>query len=238
MSKAEAIEYFSREVQRGMGPSLAKLILYGSTATGEAGAGSDIDIAAIHFGDSREALDRVAEAGFEAALRYGEIIECIPISVHEYRHGGGHSFFVKAVRSGGVLFQMDEKDAIRQEAAEYLELADEYRSYAKGALERGEFRAAVDLGYNAAEVLVKALINVQGEILTQIHGGIVQQFGRLYVLSGSLGRSMGADMHKALIRRGKARYDPKALLTREDAETVLGLIQILSDRLSSELQSS
>lgn len=235
MNRAEAIEYFSRELQRAMGPSLARLMLYGSVATGEAEVGSDIDIAAIHFGGETDVLDRVAEIGFETALRYGEIVECIPISVHEFRKGAHHSFFLREVQRGRVLFEMDEKDAIRQEAGEYFGLADEYRSYAKAALERGENRAAVDLGYNAAELLVKALILVRGESLAQTHGGIVQQFGRLYVMSGTLDRSVGADLHKALILRGKARYDPKALLTKEDAGTVLQLVGVLASRLSGEI---
>jgi uncharacterized protein (UPF0332 family)/predicted nucleotidyltransferase len=237
VSRTESIEYFSREVQRALGPSLAKLILYGSTATGEAQPGSDIDIAAIHFGSGREVLDRAAEIGFETALRYGEIIECIPISVHEYRHGGDRSFFLREVRRGRILFEMDEKGAIRQEASEYLALAEEYRSFAKGALERGEYRAAVDLGYNAAEVLVKALILLRGESLAQTHGGIVQQFGRLYVVGGRLDKRLGSDLHKALLLRGKARYDPKALLAREDAETILVLIETLVNHLSRDLAS-
>lgn len=128
-NRAEAIGYFSREMQRAIRSSLAKLILYGSAATGEAGEGSDIDLAAIHFGGGKEVLERVAEVGFETALRYGEIIECIPISVHEFRAGADRSFFLREVRRGRVLFEMDEKESIRQEAGEYLALAREYRSF-------------------------------------------------------------------------------------------------------------
>jgi uncharacterized protein (UPF0332 family) len=237
VGRTESIEYFTREVQRALGPCLAKLILYGSTATGEAEPGSDIDIAAIHFGGEGQILERVAEIGFETALRYGEIVECVPISVHEYRHGADRSFFLREVQRGRILFEMDEKEAIRQEASEYLALAEEYRSFAHGALDRGEHRAAVDLGYNAAEVLVKALILLRGESLAQTHGGIVQQFGRLYVVSGTLNKRVGADLHKALLLRGKARYDPKALLARDDAETVLELIEILANHLSHGLTS-
>ncbi len=237
MSRVEAIDYFSREVQRTMGSSLAKLILYGSVATGEAGEGSDIVMAAIHFGDGRTVLQKVADIAFETVLRYGEIIECIPISAHEIRAGAPRSSFLREVGRGRVLFEMDEKEAIAQEAREYMMLADEYRSYAKGALERGEHRAAIDLGYNGAELLVKALILIRGEPLAQTHGDLLQQFGRMYVLGGSLDRSVGAELHKAPILRSKARYDPKALLVREDAEAVLGLIKTLATALSRDLPS-
>lgn len=237
MSRAEAIEYFSREVQRTMGSSLAKLILYGSVAAGEAGEGSDIVMAAIHFGDGRTVLQKVADIAFETVLRYGEIIECIPISAHEIRAGAPRSSFLREVGRGRVLFEMDEKEAIAQEAREYMMLADEYRSYAKGALERGEHRAAIDLGYNGAELLVKALILIRGESLAQTHGDLLQQFGRMYVLGGSLDRSVGAELHKAPILRSKARYDPKALLVREDAEAVLRLIETLATALSRDLPS-
>ena len=146
MSRTDAIDYFSRELRQAMGSSLARLILYGSVATGEAGERSDIDIVAVHFGGAKDALDRVAEIGFETALRYGQLVECIPISAHEFRAGANRSFFLREVGRGRVLFEMDEKDAVRQEAGEYSGLAEEYRSYARSALERGECRPAVDIG--------------------------------------------------------------------------------------------
>lgn len=209
MSRAEAIEYFSREAQRSMGPLLAKLILYGSAATGEAGEGSDIDIAVIHFGSGKEVLEKAAEISFEATLRYGETIEAIPVSVHEFRAGADRSFFLREIRRGRVLYEMDEKEALRQEAAEYLALARDDEAFAGGTLERGAHRAAVDLGSNAAELLVKALILVRGEPLARAHSGIAQQFGRLYVLRGGMEKAAGTRLRQALILRGRARYDPR-----------------------------
>jgi len=234
VTHAEAIEYLSREVQRTMGSSLAKLVLYGRIAAGKAGEGSDIDMAAIHFGEARTVLQKVSDIALETAPRYGEVIECIPISVHGFRTGARRSF-LREVGRGRVLFEMDEKEAITQEARGYLMLAGQYRSYAKGALERGENRAAIDLGYNGAELLVKALIPARGGALTQTHGVLLQQLGRMYVRGGILGRSVGAELHNALILRSKARYDPTTHLVREEAEDVLRLIETLATALSREL---
>jgi hypothetical protein len=99
-----------------------------------------------------------------------------------------------------------------------------YRSYAEGACHWGEHRAGVDL--------------IRGESLEQNNGGIVQQFGRLYVTGGRLERTVGTDGHKAPLLRDRARYDPKALLGREDAESVPRLIGAPHAHLSGELSPS
>ena len=105
-------------------------------------------------------------------------------------------------------------------------------SYAKDALERKALRPAIDEGYNAVELLVKALILLRGEHLASSHGGIVQQFGKLYILSGEIERSVGKELRKALVERNKARYDPKAEITEENAR----LIVKLGEKLVKEVE--
>ena len=52
----------------------------------------------------------------------------------------------------------------------------QYLNYAKGALQRNELRLAINAGYNAAELLVKALV-VSTKSPIALHGGLVTQFG-------------------------------------------------------------
>jgi len=51
--------------------------------------------------------------------------------------------------------------------------------------------------------------------------GILDQFGRLYVLSNEVDRETGRRLHEALILRNRARYDPRATLTKEQASKAL-----------------
>ena len=109
------------------------------------------------------------------------------------------------------------------EAQGYVDLADEFLTYARDAVERNELRPALDEGYNAVELLLKALILAKGKSLASSHGGIVQQFGQLYVVEGELEKEIGKRVRRALTLRNKARYDPHADLKEEDARAILEL---------------
>ena len=65
----------------------------------------------------------------------------------------------------------------------YLELAEEYIGYAKDAFKENKLRLSIDAGYNACELLVKALIISTKTPLASSHGGIVGQVGKLFVLT-------------------------------------------------------
>ncbi len=102
-------------------------------------------------------------------------------------------------------------------------MGEEFINYGKGAYDRGEYRNAADDTYNGIELLIKTLILLKGEGLAHSHGGIIQQFGKLYVVSGGIAKEFGKMINKALILRGKARYDPKADITEADAKAALDL---------------
>jgi uncharacterized protein (UPF0332 family) len=74
---------------------------------------------------------------------------------------------------------------------------------------------------------VKALIISTKQPLASSHGGIVGQFGKLFVLTGELDRRIGKDLNLSLDLRGQARYKPDAKLTQEDTETLIALAEEL-----------
>jgi uncharacterized protein (UPF0332 family) len=70
------------------------------------------------------------------------------------------------------------------------------------------YRAAIDLGQNAIELVLKALILIRGEALPRSHGGYIHKFGELYVVKGEVEREIVTKLYRALELRNKARYDP------------------------------
>lgn len=69
------------------GERLAKLVLYGSFARGEAWAGSDIDIMVVLRGevDNWKEIKRMSEVTYAIALKHEELIAKLPVSLAEYR---------------------------------------------------------------------------------------------------------------------------------------------------------
>jgi uncharacterized protein len=68
------------------GESLVKIILYGSFARDEATSESDIDIAVVLKDDVNkfQELDRLHDAVYPIALKYGELVSFYPISENEF----------------------------------------------------------------------------------------------------------------------------------------------------------
>lgn len=139
----------------------------------------------------KELLDAISEISFEIALSTGESIEATLMTKEEYERALGSSPFLWEVLTfGRPIFTKLQSTQWRLNFQGYLTLAGEYLGYAKGALKRGEIRLAIDAGYNALELLVKALIISTQNPLASSHGGLVTQFGRLFVLTGEISREM------------------------------------------------
>jgi uncharacterized protein (UPF0332 family) len=79
----------------------------------------------------------------------------------------------------------------------------------------------VDLGQNAVELLLKAMILAKGGALPRSHGGYIQRFGELYVVPGEVSRDIVPKLYRALETRNRARYDPEYAPTEDDASSVL-----------------
>jgi HEPN domain-containing protein len=71
-----------------------------------------------------------------------------------------------------------------------VDLAMEYYDFSIRARDSLMYRAAIDLGHNAVELLVKALIMVHGEPLPRAHGGYIKRFSEIYLSSNLVNREV------------------------------------------------
>jgi len=126
-----------------------------------------------------------------------------------------------------VLYE-DPEPEIRR-ALRLVELAEEYYSYAEKCRQNLMYRAAIDLGQNAIELLLKALILLRGGALPRTHGGYIQRFGELYVLTGEVNREIVSKLYRVLDLRNRARYDPDYTPSEVDADEVLQMYRELRD---------
>lgn len=230
-----AVEHFSRILLRdGVKERIAKLIVFGSVARGEATPESDVDLLVLATDD----LEAVSLACADASLRTGMetqiSVEPLVYCLDQLRHP--HSLFIAdAITGGKEIYSMAEPELSRAEARGFLSLAQVYREAAERAVAAGDFRIAADLAYNAAELCVKGMLLLGGEAIPRTHAGIVTRFGELYVRRGAIPEAVGRDLHLGLERRNKARYDWHAEISERDAAKSVTLVRELAERLGTSL---
>jgi uncharacterized protein (UPF0332 family) len=237
-SKEDAVREFTSRLRRVLGDKIAGIHLYGSLAKGVAGVESDIDLLIVYKGIERsKLLDVMSEIAFDIVCEHGELIETVPMSEEEFKQQVGRSPFLwEVLEHGRVIFAREEATEWKLEFGGYVRLAEEYLHYAEGALGENKVRLAIDAGYNATELLIKALILSTRSSLASSHGGIVGQFGELFVKSGKVDREIGRGVHKALTLRAQARYVPAAELSRADGEFVISLAKKILGLTKKELK--
>jgi len=222
-TRDEAISDFINRLKNRIPSKLVNVYLFGSVAKRTAKPESDVDILVVYRDASTVfILDAVCEVAFDIALERGILIQPIPMTIDEFDQQVGSSPFLWEVLTVGYpIYSSGGSTEWKLDFKDYLRLAEEYLSYAIDAFDKERTRLAIDTGYNAIELLVKALIIKKGVSLASSHSGVVQQFGELYIKSGELERDLGKTIHKSLALRAQARYVPSAQMRKEDAELVI-----------------
>jgi uncharacterized protein (UPF0332 family)/predicted nucleotidyltransferase len=234
--KEEALRRFVHKLlESKVGGSIGRILLFGSAAKGEAREGSDIDLLVVATDSVEEVSRACAEAAFEVAVETGESVEPLVRCVDRVRHPQSY-FLYRTLHSGQEVYRMEAEELRRREARNYLNLSLEYLEGAIRNRDAGHFRIAVDAAYNACELVVKALLLLKLPDLPGSHGGIVQRFGELYVVTGDIPRDVGRRIAQALEKRNDARYDPHAALGLEEAAEVIALGEHLREILEKRLQ--
>lgn len=236
-NKNKIIESFSSELRARLGDKILGVYLFGSTAKGKDTKDSDIDILVVYSGiDERRILEIASEISFEIACKYGRLIETIPMSKKEFEKSLGSSPFLwEVLKFGKPIYTTLSGTEWKLDFKEYIDLSEEYLSYAKDALRDNKVRLAIDSGYNACELLVKALIISTKNPLASSHGGVVGQFGKLFVLTKKVPKNLGRELNLGLDLRAKARYKPRAQLKSKDAEFIISLAKELLEIAKREL---
>lgn len=230
-----AVEHFSRLLLKdGVKDRIAKLIVFGSVARGQAAPESDVDLLVLATDDLEAVSLACADASLRTGIEMQISVEPLVYCLDQLRHP--HSLFIAdAIANGKEIYSMPEPELSRAEARGFLTLAQVYREAAERAVAAGDFRIAVDLAYNAAELCVKGMLLLGGEAIPRTHAGIVTRFGELYVRRGAIPETVGRDLHLGLERRNKARYDWHAEIGERDAANSVTLSRELAERLQTML---
>jgi len=237
-NKKKVLDKFAAQVQELLKDRLLAIYHFGSTAKGIGSQESDIDVLIVFTQiEEKDVLEMVSETCFRIACETGEVIEPVLMSEQEYKEGIGNSPFLwEAVKKGKAIFTQVSGTEWELDFSDYLGLSSEYLGYAKDALKEGKLRLAIDTAYNACELMVKALIISTETALASSHGGIVGQFGKLFVVTGLVDKEIGKNLHMALELRAKARYKASAKIEREDAEFVLSLAKRVYEIAKEKLE--
>ena len=212
---------------------IAKVVLFGSHAKGQASADSDIDVL-VFTTENNEAGQVVMDKVYDFILDYNVPLEVLVADIDSfYLHRDYFTYNV--LRYGQEIYSMDKNEIKTAMLGKLRDLAEEYQESAQEVLDNGRIRLAVDAAYNAAELAAKGLILCKQDDLPGSHGGIVASFGQLYVKTEELDKSIGRELNRNLQLRNVARYKPDSLLERQDAEGVLKLARELITRLSEKI---
>lgn len=221
--KLEALKAFIGQLRRrGRRDGIVKVLLIGSVLKGNVSAESDIDLVVFGTGDLQAVRMLCAEAAFEAGLDTGESVQPVVYPLNSYYHPTT-SFLKRAINEGRTIYSMNNTDLKRDLLDGKHRLASSYLRVAQYVFDNGDYREAADLGYNAAETAVKALLLLKMDNLPKTHGGIIKRFGDLYVQTCKLSHTLVQDLYSALETRIRAGYEEKSVITREDAKEVLTL---------------
>jgi len=218
--KIECAREFTELLAGRLRGRLIKVVLFGSVAKGSCSADSDVDLLIIVDRVDEDVKRIIAESAFEVSVEFREPIEYIAMELEEYRARGLDNPFIFEVEHHGKLLYYDpepEKERVKK----LLDLAEEYYEYATRCTQQLMYRAAIDLGQNAIELVLKALILIKGEALPRSHGGYIHKFGELYVVKGEVEKGIVTRLYRALELRNKARYDPDYKPLEVDVNEVL-----------------
>ncbi len=156
----ESLRFLIEELKASLGNRLVKVTLFGSYVKGSADRCSDVDILVVHTGEPREVEDIVAEKAFKTSLEFNVPIEPMVMNIHQYNEDTLFTYEVK--KTGIMLYSADPSEELKTIALDYLYLAEEWFEHARKCIAEKDYRFAVDSVYNAAELIVKALITLKG----------------------------------------------------------------------------
>jgi predicted nucleotidyltransferase len=98
---APVMAAFAAALRAAYGPRLARAVLYGSRARGEAGAESDWDVAVFldPLGDAVAEAYRLADLGTDLLDAHGAMVHAMPFAADAY---GARTLFMRRVRQEGL----------------------------------------------------------------------------------------------------------------------------------------
>jgi uncharacterized protein (UPF0332 family)/predicted nucleotidyltransferase len=216
-----AHEFVRRLTKSRIADCVIRVLLYGSTLRGDARQDSDIDLLVVAGGELDRVRRECADLSFDLMLESGELVSPLVYCPDDYRDP---SYFVGMVKeTAREVYAVSDETARRREASDLVDLASRYLSMARSIFREENARGVVDLGYNAAELCVKALLLAGIGPYPKSHAGIVRHFGSHLVKAGIAEAELGRALNRGFERRNRARYDAHAAITPADAREALEL---------------
>jgi len=234
--KHKALDYFLKYLLNTEAKKyIAKIILFGSVAKKKATKDSDVDVLVVVLNYRKKVEDSAVDASVETSLAMGESIEPIFCDIDETEFIRSY-FIYRTLKVGKEVYSMNPKELKVNEAESYLQLSKYYLETAEETLKLERFRAAVDLGYNAAELCMKALLLFELDDLPTSHGEIVNRFGELQVKTGAVGKEIAKAINAGLQKRNDARYKYGSEVLKEDADSIIKAAGKLQTILVSKIK--
>ena len=231
-----AADFAARLLNGPVGDHVARIVLFGSVARGEARPHSDVDVMVFGFTSPAILSGAAAEASWEATVEWGESVAQLTYGLSDMLQPRSYLVYHTLAR-GREIYSMDETLLRHQEAGRMRHKAERQLEQAEAAFAQGGFELAIVGAYTAAELAAKALILLRPNVeLPSPHGGLTQIFGREYVKTGEAPAAWGHLLREALRLRGQALYDTIVEVTSADAQPVIGLARDLLEFLARKLE--
>jgi len=234
-TKYDALEKFTQQLlSSDAKDQIAKMILFGSVARGDAHQDSDVDVLVFGFGDLRRLLEECAEASLDVAMESGEYIQALVYCIDDFSPPRSY-FLYRVLRYGKEIYSMNEEELRNRELLGYLDLAQEYLEDSQSALAEERYRVSVDTAYNAAESCARGLLRLKLLELPQSHRGLIAKFSELYIKDGTLPKRFGRTLNVMLKLRSRARYDANGLISKGEAQDAVELAKALMKALKEHI---
>jgi uncharacterized protein (UPF0332 family)/predicted nucleotidyltransferase len=230
-----AADFAARLLSSPVGDSIARIVLFGSVARGEARPDSDIDLLVFGSGPHERLSWAVAEAAAETIVEYGESVA--PLAFGTGRLWWPLSYLVyDSLRRGKEIYRMDDAVVRLSEARKLARKAGKILDQAYDVCEQGGYETAIGAAYQAAELAVKALLVLKPSVqMPGSHGGVSQVFAREYVRTGEAPRDWSVRLSQELQLRHKAWYDVETDPLDSEARAAIDfageVLQFLRERL-------
>ncbi|MFQ6102220.1 MAG: nucleotidyltransferase domain-containing protein [Anaerolineae bacterium] len=200
--KLLALQHFVEMLLAGPARELiAKIVLFGSVASGDSEPDSDVDVLVFGTRDLEAIRDMCYDAWLIVPAPHS--VEAIIVPFSQLLVPDSY-FIYSTLRQGKEIYTMNRDELMRQAADNYYWLAHEYLSGAENNLEAGYPRTAIDSAYNAAELCAKAfLLLSEVERMPTRHGATIRLFSDLFLKTGQLPSHLGRWLNRALESRNK-----------------------------------
>ena len=232
-----AADFAARLLDSPIGPSVARIILFGSVASNQAGPQSDVDVMVFSAAPLENRSEHAAQAAWEASVAWGEQVAQVTFCLGDLLQPRSYLLY-DTINRGKEIFSMEEAEIRRMEAEGLFRKAHRHLESAQRAASQGDFELAILGAYTASELAAKALILLKpGVDLPATHGGMIQVFSREYVKSGEAPERWGRTLNQGLEARSHALYDTLVTMVERDAEPVINLAQEMIDFLEKKLYS-